>query len=51
VLLIVALPIGYLIEAVGVTAGVAIIVGVLALWLILGLVTLIKRLQGLTAAQ
>jgi hypothetical protein len=50
VLLIVALPVGWLIELVGVTAGVAIIGAVLVLWLIGGIVTLIKRLKSLKSA-
>jgi hypothetical protein len=51
VLLIVALPIGWLIELVGVTAGVSIISAVLGLWLIGGIVTLIKRLKSLKSAE
>jgi uncharacterized membrane protein YwzB len=45
VLLIVAIPIGYLIELVGVTAGLAIILAVLVIWLVAGVVVLIKRLK------
>jgi hypothetical protein len=51
VFLIVALPIGWLVEAVGVTAGVSIICGLLALWLVLGIVTLVKRIKGLKSAE
>lgn len=47
VLIIVALPIGWLIDAVGVTAGVAIICAVLGLWMIGGIVSLVRRIKGL----
>jgi hypothetical protein len=51
VLLIVAVPIGWLIDMVGVTAGVALISAVLGLWMIAGIVTLIKRIKGLKSAK
>jgi hypothetical protein len=51
VLLVGALPVGGLMELVGVTAGGAIIGAVLVLWLIGGIVTLIKRLKSLKSAE
>jgi hypothetical protein len=51
VLLVVALPIGWLIDVVGVTAGVSIISAVLGLWMIAGIVTLVKRIKELKSAK
>ncbi|MDR1078136.1 MAG: hypothetical protein LBL55_05685 [Propionibacteriaceae bacterium] len=51
VFLVVALPIGWLIEVVGVTAGLSIISALLGLWLILGVVTLVKRIKQLKSAE
>ncbi|MDR1014042.1 MAG: hypothetical protein LBL86_03575 [Coriobacteriales bacterium] len=51
VFLFIALPIGWLIDAVGVTAGLSIISAVLGLWLIGGIFGLRKALKGLKSAR
>ncbi|MDR1088530.1 MAG: hypothetical protein LBL23_04595 [Coriobacteriales bacterium] len=51
VLLIVALPLGWLVELVGFTAGVSIISAVLGFWLLASIVSLIKTIKKLRSAK
>ncbi|MDR1214523.1 MAG: hypothetical protein LBK54_10645 [Propionibacteriaceae bacterium] len=51
VLLIVALPIGWLVEVVGPAAGVSIISAILVFWMVAGVVTLMKRIKRLKSAE